>query len=78
MAEATNRLKSERANNDLDVTEPTEKKTQPKESRKKREKKSSSGLKTLVQDERTPKVFGLIFLLSALYLFVAFVSYLFT
>jgi len=78
MAEATNRLKSERANNELEVTEPTEKKTQPKEPRKKKEKKSSSGLKAFFQDERTPKVFGLIFLLSALYLFVAFVSYLFT
>ncbi|MBX7140580.1 MAG: DNA translocase FtsK [Chitinophagales bacterium] len=76
MAEATNRLKTEAAKDDAVMTETSEKKT-PKEPRKKREKKVS-GLKALMQDERTPKVFGLIFLLSALYLFVAFVSYLFT
>ncbi len=76
MAEATNRLKSEQVKDEFDLTEPTEKKV-PKEPRKKREKKPS-GVKAFMQDERTPKIFGLIFLLSALYLFVAFVSYLFT
>jgi len=76
MAEATNRLKSEQVKDEFEVAEPAEKKA-PKEPRKKREKKSS-GIKSVIQDERTPKMFGLIFLLSALYLFVAFISYLFT
>jgi S-DNA-T family DNA segregation ATPase FtsK/SpoIIIE len=76
MAEATNRLKTEAAKDEAVVTESSEKKAR-KEPRRKREKKVS-GLKALMLDERTPKVFGLVFLLGALYLFVAFVSYLFT
>src|SRR6187431_478118 len=76
MAEATNKLKSEK---EKPVTEVPEVKETTREPRKKREKKSSSGgIRTLLQDERTPKVFGLMFLLVSLYLLVAFVSYLFT
>lgn len=74
MAEATNKLRSE-----TELTETPEKKEAPKEPRKRREKKSADrGMKSLLQDERTPKVFGLLFLLASIYLLVAFVSYLFT
>ncbi|HYV92082.1 MAG TPA: DNA translocase FtsK [Chitinophagales bacterium] len=81
MAEATNKLKSDvsRSDQEEEKTEIPEQKEITKEPRKRREKKpSSGGMNSLLKDERTPKVLGLIFLLSSLYLFVAFVSYLFT
>src|ERR1043165_7340958 len=81
MAEATNKLKSDvsRSDQESEKTEIPEQKEAAKEPRKKREKKSStSGVNSFLKDERTPKVAGLFFLLSSLYLFVAFVSYLFT
>jgi S-DNA-T family DNA segregation ATPase FtsK/SpoIIIE len=76
MAEATNRLKSEAVKDEVTAVETSEKKSS-KEPRKKREKKKS-GWASMVDDERTPKILGLISLLASLYLFVAFVSYLFT
>lgn len=42
------------------------------------EKEESIGLKELARDERTGKIVGVVFLLIAVFLFIAFFSYLFT
>ncbi|MCB9285666.1 MAG: DNA translocase FtsK [Lewinellaceae bacterium] len=47
-------------------------------SAKKKQKKGQLSLKLGINDERVPKLFGLMCLFLAFYLFVAFVSYLFT
>ncbi|PWT75831.1 MAG: cell division protein FtsK [Bacteroidetes bacterium] len=47
-------------------------------SKLKPEKESKVTVKQVVRDERTHKIVGAVFLLLALYLFIAFVSYLFT
>src|SRR5262245_14729663 len=44
----------------------------------KRRKKNESFLQTLRNDERIPKALGLICLLTSVFLFIAFASYLFT
>lgn len=80
MAETTNKLKAEKEK----LKETKEEKTaeskavaeKPRE--KKKKKPSESWLTSLRNDERLPKLAGLVMLLSSLYLFVALVSYLFT
>ncbi len=72
MPDTTNKLKTKK-----------EKEEVPKEekpySAPKRSKKSAAGwLNRIRNNERLSKIFGLIFLLLSLYLFVAFTSYLFT
>lgn len=53
-------------------------KTEVKKPRPKRKKNKFSFIEQLRNDERIPKAFGLIFLLSAVFLFIAFCSYVFT
>ncbi|MCY7409878.1 MAG: DNA translocase FtsK [Chitinophagales bacterium] len=82
MAEATNKLKADKIKEAQLIADDAiaEKLKEPKEPNKKKEKKPAppSPVASFMEDERTPKIFGLIFLLSAVYLFAAFVSYLFT
>ena len=81
MAEGTNKLKSDvlRSDREEEKGSISNEKEPTKEPRKRREKKSSAGaMNSLLKDERTPKAFGLLFMLTSIYLFVAFVSYLFT
>jgi hypothetical protein len=80
MAE-TNKLKSvPEKEKEIAEEKPAEPKVKELKSKEpKRKKKNSKGwFSTLRNDERVPKVAGLVLLLSALYLFVALVSYLFT
>src|SRR5687767_2995112 len=60
-----NKLKSKKSQ----VTDPT---------RFKPEKEEQVKVKQLVKDERTYKILGTVFLLTAIFLFIAFTSYLFT
>ncbi len=82
MAEGINKLKADSVKGvtiEKNIPDSAEKKA-ASPSRKKREAKKSSynELKILLQDERTPKMFGLILILASLYLFTAFISYLFS
>ena len=80
MAETTNKLKAEKEK----VREAKEEKiVEPKpvteKIREKKKKKTSTGWFTAIrEDERLPKIIGLILLLSSIYLFVGLASYLFT
>lgn len=79
MSETSNKLIT-----DTETPAPAETPKEKKPVREKKEKKEkklkdkNSPASALMNDERVPKMLGLVSLLSALFLFVAFVSYLFT
>lgn len=78
MPETTNKLKSEKEKlKEVKDEKPAEPK--PDKNREKKKKKTSeSWFSGIRNDERLPKLIGLVMLLSSLYLFVSLVSYLFT
>lgn len=75
MPVATNKLKSEKEKEPAAESKPVEVKPI---ATKKKKKPSGNWFTRLRNDERLPKVTGLVFLLSSVYLFVSLVSYLFT
>ena len=80
MAETTNKLKTEKEKaKEVKEEKIAEPKPVTEKIRDKKKKKPSSGwFAAIREDERLPKIIGLIMLLSSLYLFVALASYLFT
>ncbi len=78
MPETTNKLKSEKVR-EQDLREEKTTTDVPKDKPRKKKKPASRGwFSSLRNDERIPKIAGLFFLLCSVYLFIAFVSYLFT
>ena len=80
MAETTNKLKAEKEKaKEVKEEKIAEPKPATEKIRDKKKKKPSTGwLAAIREDERLPKIIGLILLLSSIYLFVALASYLFT
>lgn len=67
---------------EFDIVEPRapkqEKEKEKEKKEKKPKKKKGNLIKRILEDERTPKVVGLFFVLLSVFLFVSFISYLFT
>lgn len=63
---------------EFDIVESTTPKSGKEKKEKKIKKKKVSLLKRMLEDERTPKIAGLLSILLSVFLFVSFISYLFT